>query len=144
MKRSALMLGVTLIIGIAIGLIGSHVLNAQPAPFTRADVLKADLAGMEGQEVMVQRVELAPRGASGKHWHPGHEVAYVLEGSLIYEQEGSPPRTVNAGDALYGPAKIVHEGKNASATAPVKVLAFRIHPKGQPVAHVVTEAYFQK
>lgn len=144
MKRTALMLGLTLIVGIVLGIIGSHVLNAQPAPFTRVDVLKADLAGMEGKELIVQRVEFAPRGASGKHWHPGQEAFYVLEGSVVFEMEGHPAVTVKAGEAAYGPAKIVHEGKNASATASVKLIAFRVHEKGQPIAHIVTEPYFQK
>ena len=144
MKRTAFMLGLTLALGIALGIIGSRVLNAQQAPFTRADLLKADLAGMEGIELIVQRVEFAPRGASGKHWHPGQEAFYVLEGSVIFEMEGHPAVTVKAGEAAYGPAKIVHEGKNASATAPVKLIALRIHPKGQPIAHIVTDPYFQK
>ncbi len=144
MKRMALMLGLTLAVGIALGVIAGQGLHAQQAPFTRADLLKADLVGMEGKELIVQLVEFAPRGASGKHWHPGHEAVYVLEGSLIFEMEGHPPMAVKAGEAAYGPAKIVHEGKNASATALLKVVVFRIHEKGQPIAFTVTEPYFQK
>ena len=144
MKRMALMLALTFAVGIVVGVVGNHVLNAQQAPFKRADLLKADLVGMEGKELIVQLVEFAPRGASGKHWHPGQEAFYVLEGSEIFEMEGHPPMTVKAGEAAYGPAKIVHDGKNPSATAPAKVVVFRIHEKGQPIAHVVTEPYFQK
>jgi len=97
-----------------------------------------------GKEVIMQLVEFAPRGASGKHWHPGHEAFYVLEGSGTYEQEGRPPMAVKAGDVVYGPAKVVREGKNASATAPFKVVVFRIHERGQPIGVTVTEPYFQK
>jgi quercetin dioxygenase-like cupin family protein len=144
MRRTAFMLALAFTVGIVVGMAGHHGLNAQPAPFTRVDVLKTDIAGLEGKELIVQMVEFAPRGASGKHWHPGQEAFYVLEGSGIFEMEGHPPMTVKAGDAAYGPAKIVHEGKNASTTEPFKVVAFRIHPKGEPIAVTVTEPYFQQ
>lgn len=148
MKRMALMLVLTFAVGIAIGMTGNQVLNAQyaqqQAPLKRTDLLKADLVGMEGKELIVQLVEFAPRGASGKHYHPGHEANYVLEGSQIAEMEGHPPMNRKAGDVNYTPAKVVHEGKNASATAPLKLVVFRIHEKGQPVTVNITEPYFQK
>ncbi len=53
-------------------------------------LFRADVAGMEGKEVVVELFELAPRGSFGKHYHPGHEVAYVLEGSGIREMDGHP------------------------------------------------------
>jgi len=143
MKRMVWMLAFAFALGIAAGLAGNHVLNAQ-ALFKRTDLLKADLVGMEGKELIVQLVEFTPGAASGKHWHPGHESFYVLEGSGVFEMEGHPPMAIKAGDAVYGPAKIVHEGKNASATAPLKVVVFRIHEKGQPIAVTVTEPYLQK
>ena len=147
MRRRALMLGLTLAVGIALAVTGNQVLNAQyaqqQAPLKVTDVLKADVVGMEGTEVVVQLVEFAPRGATGKHAHPGHEVAYVLEGSGIREMDGHPPMTSKGGDVMYIPAKHVHETKNVSTTEPLKVLFFRIHPKGQPIVTVrVTEPHF--
>ncbi len=148
MKRMALMLVLTFAVGIALGVTGTQVLNAQyaqqQAPLKRTDLLKADLVGMEGKELIVQLVEFAPGGASGKHYHPGHEANYVLAGSVIGEKEGQPPRTRKAGEVDYTPAKVVHEGKNASKTAPVKLVVFRIHEKGQPISVNSTEPYFQK
>lgn len=99
---------------------------------------------MEGKEVLLQLVEIAPRGASGNHYHPGHETNYVLEGSVIVEMEGHSSRTLKAGDSSYIPAKHIHGGKNASATDPAKLLVFRIHKKGQPVTVRVTEPHFWK
>jgi len=37
------------------------------------------------------------------------------------------------GTVTYIPTKRVHGSKNESATEPMKVLYFRVHPKGQPV-----------
>ncbi len=94
---------------------------------------------MEGKELVVQLVEFAPGGASGKHWHPGHEANFLLEGSVIAEMEGHPPMTRQAGDVAYTPAKVVHEVKNASTTAPANLVVFRIHEKGQPITVNITE-----
>lgn len=143
MKRMVWLLILTLAVGIAVGMIGNHVLIAQQAPLKVTELLKADLVGMEGKEVIVQLVEFAPRGATGRHTHPGHETNYILEGSVIIEMEGHPPMTRKAGDASYIPAKLVHEGKNASMTAPAKALAVRIHEKGQPVSAFITKPYLQ-
>ena len=142
MKRPVLMFALTLIGGIALGLIGGRLLDAQQVPLKATDLLKTDIAGMEGKEVLIQLVEFAPRGATGNHYHPGHEANYVLEGSGTLEMEGHPPKTIKAGDASYIPAKLLHGAKNASTTEPLKVLVFRIHEKGQPVSVRVTEPHF--
>jgi quercetin dioxygenase-like cupin family protein len=78
--------------------------------------------------------ELAPGATAGKHFHPGPEFAYILDGSLVPENEGQAPKTFKTGEAFHNPAKIVHDAKNASATAPTKVLVFMLIEKGQPLA----------
>ena len=132
MKRN-LVLGIVLTLGVVIGATGARLLGAQPVPFKATDLLKADVVGMEGIETVVTLVEFAPRATSGKHTHPGHEVAYVLEGSGVSEVEGQAPAVRKAGTVTYIAAKTVHESKNGSATEPMKLLVFRIHPKGQPI-----------
>jgi quercetin dioxygenase-like cupin family protein len=145
MKRTVLISALTLVVGIAIGVFGAQLLNAQQEPVKATDLLRADLVGMQGQEVIVSRGEFAPRASSGKHVHPGHEVIYVLEGSGSKEVEGEAQAPIRAGSLAYIPAGKVTETKNESATAPLKLVVFRVHPKGQPiVAKRVTEAYFQK
>ena len=46
--------------------------------------------------------------------------------------EGKPAITFKPGDAFQQPPQQVHEGQNASAMAPVKILAFYLANKGQP------------
>ncbi len=145
MKRTVWMLVLTLAVGIALGMIGNQILNAQQQPGKVTTPLQTDLVGMEGKEVVVQRAEFAPRGTSGSHWHPSHEVVYVLEGSGIREVEGQPSMTFKAGDVMYIPAKRVHETKNTSPTDPLKFLVVRCnHEKGQPVTTRVTDPAFLK
>ena len=132
MQRTAVLLALTLASGIVVGMIGHHVLQAQPAAATRTGLLKTDLVGIEGKEAVMLTVEGGPGLIGGKHYHPGSEFAYVLEGSLIMEVQGKPPVTLQAGDTFHIPPKVVHRGNNASTTAPYKVLVFGVFEKGQP------------
>ena len=52
------------------------------------NLLKAQLEGVEGTEVIVSRVTIPPHTSLPKHWHPGEEFAYILEGSVVLWQEG--------------------------------------------------------
>ena len=134
MRRTAMVLSVTLAVGIAAGVLGDRLLSAQQSPIKRTELLKTDVAGMEGKEAIVYIAELGPGAAAGKHFHPGPEFAYVLEGALTLEVQGQEPKTFKTGEALHNPSKAVHDAKNPSATAPVKILVVLIGEKGQPLA----------
>jgi quercetin dioxygenase-like cupin family protein len=120
-------------VGALAGALGTRGLPAQPAPATVTEVLRADLAGMDGTEVIVQLLDVAPGVRTGKHYHPGHEVAYILEGAGAFEAEGASAAPMGPGAAVYIPPRRAHEGINTSRTDRLKVLVFRIHDKGQPV-----------
>jgi quercetin dioxygenase-like cupin family protein len=132
MKRTAVVLALTLAVGIALGMIGTRLLNAQQQEsIKRTLLLKADLEGLEGQEAHVVMVEVAPGARSGRHYHPGPVLAYTLSGGGTWEGEGMPPKTLEPGTALYVPAKHVHE--DVGGPAGEKILAVFIIPKGQPL-----------
>lgn len=132
MKRKAIIFTVTLLVGIAVGIIGNQILAAQQQPFKRTVLLKTDLTKIAGTEAVVLTVEGAPGVVVKKHYHPGDEFIHVLEGSLILEVEGKAPATVNAGGVHHIPAMAVHSAKNPSTTAPFKTLTFGVFDKGQP------------
>ena len=46
------------------------------------NLLSSKLEGVPGTEVIVSRVDVPPDTSLPKHWHPGEEFAYVLEGSV--------------------------------------------------------------
>jgi quercetin dioxygenase-like cupin family protein len=121
-------------IGIVLGVLGDRFLSAQQQAIKRSELLKTDLEGMAGKEGIMYIAEFAPGAVAGKHFHPGPEFAYILDGSLTLEPQGQAPQTFKAGEAFHNPAKIVHDAKNASATAPAKVLVFLVGEKGQPLA----------
>lgn len=133
MKRTPVMLTLTLTVGVALGMAGSHVLHAQQEPIKRTVLVRSDLEGIEGKEAVLFLAELAPGAVGGKHCHPGTELFYALEGAFTHEPEGKPPVTLQAGQAGINPNKGVHHIKNASMTEPAKVLGCLIADKGQPM-----------
>jgi quercetin dioxygenase-like cupin family protein len=77
----------------------------------RTDLQQHDLS-IPGREVIQNRVDIEPDAPAIRHWHPGEEIIYVLEGSLEYELDGQPPLRLGAGDALTVPAEVVHSVRN--------------------------------
>jgi quercetin dioxygenase-like cupin family protein len=141
MKRTVLMLVLTLAFGIVLGVLGNQALNAQQEPVKRTVLQKVDLGDKEGTMYVA---EIAPGASSGKHFHPGPESIYLLGGTMTLEKEGHPAMTLKSGDSASMPSKHVHEAKNESATEAMKVLVFLVAEKGQPLATAVTPPYFWK
>ncbi len=133
MRRLALLLSVTFAIGIAVGWFAVKAVSGYSEPVKRTVLLRTDLAGTEGQEGVVWLIEIGPGAATGKHYHPGQEFVYVLEGAGRTDVEGKTPVTLKAGEAMYLPPWQVHSTTNASTTAPAKALVMYVGTKGQPL-----------
>jgi quercetin dioxygenase-like cupin family protein len=98
-------------------------LMAQPLP---------GFAGPE-KEGTVALVEFPPGASSTAHRHNAHVFVYVLEGSLVMQVKGGQEVTLKAGDTFYeNPGDIHVVSKNASPTAPAKILTFFVKDKGAP------------
>jgi quercetin dioxygenase-like cupin family protein len=95
------------------------------------ELLKTQLEVWEDGEIIVSYVE-APAGYEiKKHYHPGEEFVYVMEGSGTAWFEDMPELIVNKGEILKIPLKAVHTmfpGPNG-----IKVLVFRVHKEGEPL-----------
>jgi quercetin dioxygenase-like cupin family protein len=124
---------------VAVLIVGSgsalHAARAQLTGTKRTDLQRHDLS-IPGREVVQARVELDPGVASPKHWHPGEEIVYVLEGSLEYRVEGKPPVTLKAGDVLFIPARTIHAAKNVGSGNGAELATYVVE-KGKPLAVVV-------
>ena len=136
MKRIFVLLALVSAVGMVVGMIGCQGSTAEqePAqePIARTMLLKPDVTGIEGKEALVLEVEFAPGAVGGEHFHPGHEIVYMLEGSITLEVEGKSPATFKAGDTFHVPTEVVHGAKNASTTDRAKILVFGLFEKGQP------------
>jgi quercetin dioxygenase-like cupin family protein len=120
---------------VGVGIAVDRVAFAQQPGITRTILLRADDPGSANYEAVMAVAEIAPGAMSGKHRHPGIEVAYVLDGSVIIEHAGQAPVTVNAGGVIKNDAA-VHNARNPG-TKPVKILAVYIVEKGKPMAEPV-------
>jgi len=109
--------------------------RAQQPGIKRTDLQRHDLS-VPGREVVQARVELAPGTAFGKHWHPGEEIVYVLEGLLEYQVEDKPPVTLKAGDVLFIPARTIHAAKNVGSGNGAELATYVVE-KGKPLVVMV-------
>jgi quercetin dioxygenase-like cupin family protein len=123
----------SLAIGIATGWAGATMLEAQPTGIKRTLLMKAELAGIDGREVYLGTAEIAPGASAGRHFHDGHEIGYVLEGTARFEVEGQAPVDLKPGDHYRVDAGKRHDARN-TGTGPAKVLAIYLIEKGKPLA----------
>ncbi len=93
-------------------------------------LLTAQLEGAVGTEVIVSRVVIPPNTSLPKHWHPGEEFAYVLEGSAILRREGKDDLTTSEGEVIKISFKEIHTAVTTDEGA--TILVFRVHEHGQP------------
>jgi quercetin dioxygenase-like cupin family protein len=124
---------VIFIVGATVGLIAERLLHAQNEPVKRTTLLQTDLEGVPGKEVDVFIVEIAPGASTGKHSHPGSEIAYILEGAAAVEAEGNNfPIAQRRGAGSYLRPNEVHNVSNPSRTEPLKAIVFAVNDKGKP------------
>ena len=97
----------------------------------RTDLQQHDLS-IPGREVIQNRVDIDPDAPAIRHWHPGEEIIYVLEGTLEYGVEGQPPVVIRPGDVLFVPAGVFHTARNVGDT-PGSELATYVLEKGKPL-----------
>jgi len=107
--------------------------SQQPQTAPSTTVFAHDLPNltMDGWEVNVSTITMAPGSASSVHRHPGFVLVYVLEGDIVTKVSGQDQKTYSAGQMFYEPPGSTHEvSRNASTTKPAKFLALIFAKKG--------------
>ena len=128
--RTRMIVAVTLAAGVALGVAGGRAVGAENPLGAGKVIDRTVLAGEAEEEGILVLREVPPGAESGKHTQSETEIVYVLDGSVTLEVQGKAPVTVKAGEAFHTSKGEVHNVKNASATAPVKALAFYVAKKG--------------
>ena len=88
---------------------------------------------MDGKEIVIFIADLAPGAVGSKHYHPGPEYFYVLEGTLAHAPEDGPEHMMKVGDFGSNPNAGVHTIRNPDPTARARAIDFLISEKGQPL-----------
>lgn len=105
--------------------------DAQEAKKVKLEnLMKTQLQGVKGTEVIVSRVSIPPNTKLPTHWHPGEEFAYIIDGSVVLWQKGKQDTLGTKGDAMMVPLKQIHTAKTQDEG--VVLLVFRVHEQGQP------------
>ncbi|MDA0348917.1 MAG: cupin domain-containing protein [Verrucomicrobia bacterium] len=94
------------------------------------NLMSSALEGANGKEIIVSRVSIPPNTSLPKHWHPGEEFAYVLEGSVVLWQKGKADVVCNVGEVAKVPFKQIHTAMTGDEGATIVV--FRVHEHGEP------------
>ena len=132
MKRSVVLVA-ALLVGIVAGFTADRILNAQQEQIKRTSLLQTELQGIQGKIADVFLIEIAPGAATGKHSHPGSEIAYILEGAAAVQAGGNNvPITQRRGSIVYLTPNEVHDVSNPSKTEPMKAIVFGLYDKGKP------------
>ncbi len=119
-------------------------ISSQDEPEKKKDILAGTIEGLivnnlitsqlelvEGIEVVVSHVVIPPNTSLPKHWHPGEEFIYILEGSGVIWQEGKPDTNLKKGDVFNVPLKQIHTA--ITSEEGVTILVFRVHKEGEPI-----------
>jgi quercetin dioxygenase-like cupin family protein len=122
-----------LVVGGVLGVALDRAALAQQGGITRKELTRTDVPGSSTHEAVMGMAEIAPGAASGRHFHHGVELGYVLEGSMVVERGDGTTVTYKPGDAFRNPPSEVHNARNPGAS-PVKILAVYIVEKGKPLA----------
>jgi len=106
--------------------------GAQQPAFKRT-VLQQSKLSVPGRDAVLAVVDFQPGATVGRHTHPGEEIGYVLEGTLVFDIEGKPSVTLNAGQTFFIPAGTIHNATNRTSS-PAKVLANYVVDPAKPLA----------
>lgn len=129
MKATNTMAALLLAAGIALPAL------AQQTGVHRTDLQRHDLS-IPGWETIQARVDIDPGKLAPNHRHPGEEIIYVLAGTLEYQLQGQPPRTLKPGDVLFVPKGVIHSARNVGSTE-ASELATYVVEKDKPLVEVI-------
>lgn len=115
--------------------------NEPELPPGSNEMLRAPLTLAEGLEVIVSDVIIPPNATVPRHYHPGEEFVYIIEGSVVHVEEGKPEFILEAGEATTIAPKVEHEPRGTEEGA--RAIVFRVHLEGEPERTLVEEEHSQ-
>ena len=127
MKQTVVMLAVALAMGIALGMIGSQVLNAQQAPLTTVKGVTAktiasleigpQIPELQGRYLRARMVTIEPGGHGRLHSHKDRPaILYILRGTLTSCSPDGKCEELHEGQARAEGKDATHCGENRSTT----------------------------
>ena len=100
-------------------------------------VLKEKLGSVDGIEVVISDVVIPAGAQVPRHYHPGEEFIYMIEGEAVHIEEGRPDQVLTAGDAYVIRKEKEHSPRAGESGA--RAIVFRVHVEGAPERVLVEE-----
>ena len=110
--------------------------SSPPAKLNMENLLEKALSDefTPGREIIVSYVEIPPNTTLERHWHPGEEFQYYLEGEVEIAIDGEPSIIGTPGKVGHVPFKKMHTAITKKKGC--RMLVFRVHTKGEPVRYL--------
>src|SRR5215472_4035049 len=104
------------------------------------ELFAIDLADYPGKEGRMIKMSYPPGAQDMVHRHDAHAFVYMLEGTIVMQLKGQPAVTLTAGQTFYeGPTDVHVVGRNASTTAPARVVVVLLKATEAPILTPVQE-----
>jgi len=123
LQHATLLLGL-LAVGLAV--VASGQPEAGAGGFSELHRVELDASDLE---VVMGIIERPGESVGSRHYHPGGEFGFVLEGSVTVATESEPQTTLKAGASFYQPPGEWHAVSTADDGA--KTVVFRVLERGQ-------------
>src|SRR5260370_30432225 len=105
--------------------------QAQERGITPERLVEFDDPSMPAKELRLLRTTYAPGAENPKHYHTSHLVFYVLEVTVVWQEEGKQAVTLKPGDSLHVRPGTIHSHRTASKSQKLVFLEFVIVKKYQ-------------
>jgi len=93
------------------------------------EVLRTKVRVADNLEVIISNVYIPPGAQVPRHYHPGEEFLYVVQGSAVQVEEGQADRMLMAGDAYVIPPEAIHAPYGGPDGG--HAIVFRLHVDGK-------------
>lgn len=93
-------------------------------------MMRAPITISDDLEVIISDVVIPAGATVPRHFHPGEEFVYVIEGSAVHVEEGKPDQILSAGDAYVIPPQAEHAPRGGPNGA--RAIVVRVHKDGLP------------
>ena len=101
------------------------------------EMLRAPISMADGLEMIISDVIIPPNATVPRHFHPGEEFIYLIEGSVVNVVEGYPDTIMRAGETFVMPPGVEHAPYATNEGA--RAIVFRVHVEGRPERYLVED-----
>ncbi len=100
-----------------------------------SELQRAEVAEANGLEVVMGLIKRPADSIGAKHYHPGGELGFILEGTVTVATENESQVTLKAGASFYQPPGEWHIV--STTTEGAEAVVFRVLKRGQPMVVAV-------